>query len=145
MTSRKNERGSTFAWTATLLASVLVPLMMLAGDGSRLFMIYTRLGSATDMACAELGYMLTDRQAFLTGGPAATRMTTKTWAQVAAGSFANSLAGLHIPVTSSNFSYQLAGNSVRCTGTVSFPLLLLPGQEVTITHVSTDRVRFISH
>ncbi len=115
----------------TLLASVLVPLLMLAGDGSRIFIIYTRLGAATDLACAELGYMLVDRQGFLTGGPGA-------------GNMIPSLGELHIPVSASGFSFQLNGNAVQCTGRVTFPLLLLPGQEVTLTQVSADEVRFIS-
>ncbi|RCK72756.1 MAG: hypothetical protein ANABAC_1290 [Anaerolineae bacterium] len=138
------ERGSTFAWTAVLLASVLVPLLMLAGDGSRIFIIYTRLGAATDLACAELGYMLANRQGFLTGGTGAANMIPKGWAQAAEANFAQSLGELHIPISASGFSFQLNGNAVQCTGRVTFPLLLLPGQEVTLTHVSADEVRFIS-
>ena len=141
---RRGERGSTLAWTAALLASVLVPLMMLAGDGSRLFMVYTRLAAATDLACADTGYMLTDRQTFLNSGPAGTRMVTKTWAQQAAGDFVNSLSALHIPISASNFNYQLNGNSIRCTGTATFPLLMNPGQSITMSHVSVDKVRFVS-
>jgi len=137
---RRGERGSTLAWTAALLASVLVPLMMLAGDGSRLFMVYTRLAAATDLACAETGYMLTDRQTFMNRGR--TRMVAKFWAQQAARNFVNSLSALHIPISASNFNYQLNGNSIRCTGTATFPLLLVPGQSITMTHVSVDKVRF---
>lgn len=142
MRRRWYERGSTFAWTAALLASVLVPLLMLAGDGSRLFMVYTRLGAATDLACAELGYVLADRQYFMNSGSA--RMVGKPWAQIAAGNFVNSLAGLNISITTSNLSFSLSGDSVRCTGTARVPLLLLPGQEVTLQHTSFNRVRFIS-
>ena len=138
---KRRERGSTLAWTAALLASVLVPLLLLAGDGSRLFMVYTRLGLATDLACAEMGYTLTDRTTFLTTGN--TRMVSKALAQGATARFAQSLSGLNIPVSASNIAYQLNGNAVRCTGTVTFPLLLLPGQNVTMTHVSLDKVRFI--
>jgi len=140
MVIRRGERGSTLAWTAALLASVLVPLMMLAGDGSRLFMVYTRLAAATDLACAETGYMLTDRQSFMNRG--LTRMVAKFWAQQAARDFVNSLSALHIPISASNFNYQLNGNSIRCTGTATFPLLLVPGQSITMTHVSVDKVRF---
>jgi len=139
---RQAERGSSLAWTAIILASVFVPLLMVAGDGSRLFMVYTRLGSATDMACAELGYVLADRQYFLNSG--SSRMTGKPWAQFVAYNFSQSLAGLNIPVNSSNFGFSLQGDAVYCTGTVSVPLLLIPGQQVTLQHVSRNRVRFIS-
>ncbi len=140
---RRWERGSSLAWTAALLTSVLVPLLLLAGDGSRLFMVYTRLGAATDLACAELGYLLANRQAFLTAGPSSAHMVAKPWAQYAAANFAQSMSGLNVPVTAHNFDFRISGNTVHCTGRVTFPLLLLAGQTVTLTQVGANKVRFI--
>ncbi|HFC08254.1 MAG TPA: hypothetical protein ENJ54_00125 [Chloroflexi bacterium] len=54
MDGRKWERGSALAWTAAVLAFVVLPLIALLLDGARLFYADTRLEDATSAACEAL-------------------------------------------------------------------------------------------
>jgi len=51
---RKGARGSALAWTAVVLAVVVLPLTLLLIDGARILYADTRLQDATDAACEAL-------------------------------------------------------------------------------------------
>ena len=53
MSIRRVEQGSSMAWTAVFLITVLSPLMLLVIDGARLLYIRGRLQTATDAACED--------------------------------------------------------------------------------------------
>lgn len=55
------DRGSSLAWTAVLLSAVLVPLLMLVGDGARLLYVRTRLSTAADAACENAAWSTANR------------------------------------------------------------------------------------
>jgi hypothetical protein len=55
------DRGSSLAWTAVLLSVVLVPLLMLVGDGARLLYVRARLSTAADAACENAAWSTADR------------------------------------------------------------------------------------
>jgi len=50
----KKERGSALAWTAMVLAVLVLPLTLLLIDGARLLYADIRLQDATDAACEAL-------------------------------------------------------------------------------------------
>ncbi|MEJ5315272.1 MAG: pilus assembly protein TadG-related protein, partial [Anaerolinea sp.] len=57
----ERERGSTLAWVAVLLAVVVLPLMLLVGDGVRLLYVQGRLMTAADAACEDASWSVSDR------------------------------------------------------------------------------------
>ena len=62
--TRDTERGSALAWTALLLALVVLPLMMLTVDATRLFYLRNRLQTASDAACEDTAWQIANRTAF---------------------------------------------------------------------------------
>lgn len=62
MRFRKSERASSTAWAAVLLAAVLMPIMLLVGDGARLWYVRSRIAQAADAACADVSWSVSDRQ-----------------------------------------------------------------------------------
>jgi hypothetical protein len=68
MKIRRPEQGSSMAWTAVLLITVLLPLMLLVIDGSRVFYIRARLQTATDAACEDAAWAAGDRLEYINSG-----------------------------------------------------------------------------
>ena len=68
MQLRKPEQGSSMAWTAVFLTTVLLPLMLLVIDGSRLLYIRGRLQTATDAACEDAAWVAGDRLKYIDTG-----------------------------------------------------------------------------
>jgi uncharacterized membrane protein len=68
MSLGKTERGSSLAWTAVFLTSLLLPLMLLGVDGARLFYVRGRLQTATDAACEDAAWLAGDRRKYLESG-----------------------------------------------------------------------------
>jgi hypothetical protein len=60
--------GSSLAWTAVFLTTVLLPLMQLVMDGSRLLYIRGRLQTATDAACEAAAWTAGDRPKYTESG-----------------------------------------------------------------------------
>ncbi len=60
----RRERGSSLAWTAVFLSAVVLPLMLLVGDGVRLYYVRARLAQAADAACTDLSWSVGDRTAW---------------------------------------------------------------------------------
>ncbi len=58
---RKGEQGSSSAWTAVFLGLVFMPLLMLVGDGARLYYVRGRLTTAAEAACADAAWVGADR------------------------------------------------------------------------------------
>lgn len=59
---------SSMAWTAVVLAVVVVPLLTLVVDGARLFYVRGRLQTAVDAACEDAAWSAADRRAYRDGG-----------------------------------------------------------------------------
>jgi hypothetical protein len=66
--ARRLEMGSSLAWTAVFLTTVLLPLMQLVMDGSRLLYIRGRLQTATDAACEAAAWTAGDRPKYTESG-----------------------------------------------------------------------------
>jgi hypothetical protein len=58
--SAKSERGSSLAWTALVMLFVVMPLVALLADGTRLYFIDVRLQNAADAACADAAWSAVD-------------------------------------------------------------------------------------
>src|SRR5512133_1253329 len=61
---RHAQRGSSSAWTAIFLAFVMLPMLTLVIDGSRLFYVRGRLQTAADAACEDAAWSGADYRAF---------------------------------------------------------------------------------
>jgi hypothetical protein len=68
MRIRNLERGSSMAWTAIFLATVLMPFMLFVIDGSRLLYVRGRLQTATDAACEDAAWAAGDRPTYIDTG-----------------------------------------------------------------------------
>ena len=68
MRIRYPEQGSSMAWTAVFLITVMLPLMLLVIDGSRVFYIRGRLQTATDAACEDAAWAAGDRPEYIDSG-----------------------------------------------------------------------------
>lgn len=64
----RSERGSSMAWTAVFLATVLLPLMLLVVDGTRLLYVRGRLQTAADGACEDAAWAAGDRPNYTNTG-----------------------------------------------------------------------------
>lgn len=62
------EQGSSMAWTALVLAFLLLPLMTLLVDGGRLLTIRNRLQTAADAACEDAAWSAADFAEFRSSG-----------------------------------------------------------------------------
>lgn len=58
---RRSEQGSSSAWAAVFLGLIVMPLMMLIGDGARLYYVRARLTTAAEVACEDAAWVGTDR------------------------------------------------------------------------------------
>lgn len=138
------ERGSSLAWTAAFLGVVLIPLMLLVGDGARLYYVRSRLSQATDAACEEFSWLASDRLAWQVSQDAgyATSNSAALLGQ-AQKTFAKFAEGTRVPYTSSlALTPYWDTGQVMCQGQAQARLLLLPGQEVTIRVTAYSRMRF---
>jgi len=60
----KSEIGQSMAWTAIVMAFVVLPLLTLVVDGGRLYYVRQRLQTATDAACEDAAWSAADRRVF---------------------------------------------------------------------------------
>ena len=140
------ERGSSLTWTAIFLLTVLVPLMLLVSDGSRLLYIRGRLQTATDAACEDAAWLVGDRHRFLTGGET---NFSDPWSvfERAQSTFASSLGERSRMAFSAglNIIFDEAGSQVLCTARATVPVLLAVGDmspQVDIPAVTSAAIRF---
>jgi Flp pilus assembly protein TadG len=118
------EGGSSLAWTAVVLTTLLLPLMLLIVDGSRLWYIRGRMQTATDAACEAAAWVGGDRSNYQDSGQ--TRISDEWYlVSVAQDTFASTLN----ESTRMAFNPQLAvtiddtSNQILCSGAASVPIL----------------------
>lgn len=136
-------RGSSLAWTAVLLSIVVLPLMILVSDGTRLYYVRSRLAQATDAACADVSWSLADRQAwqmirndrYLSSGLIAQAHNT----------FSQMLVERATVKYSANLELQFDWENARveCRAQAQVPLLMT-GQNATIQIRTNAKMRFFS-
>lgn len=142
--SRPNERGSSMAWTAIFLAFVLLPLMALVVDGSRLFYVRGRLQTALDAACEDAAWSGADYAAFRQTGEARLLSNMGPVIARAQGIFQITLgdSGRVNFTASAAILPDFANAQVHCTAQASVPLSVLLGSPVSIPAQSVSAVRF---
>jgi uncharacterized membrane protein len=123
MQIRKPEQGSSLAWTAVFLITVLMPLMLLVIDGSRLLFVRGRLQTATDAACEDAAWAAGDRPNYIDTGQ--TRLSNDWYViEVAQNTFVSTLnertrmafiPQLGVTLDSTN-------NQILCSATAEVPV-----------------------
>jgi len=137
------ERGSSLAWAAVFLAAVLMPLMVLLGDGARLYYVRSRLAQAADAACEDVSWSVSDRATWQ-------RLRDDRYAQnwylvgQAQNTFYQMLAEKGTVRYYPTLSLSLDWDQGRatCVGQARVPLLMTAGREVIIRTAVSSRMRF---
>ncbi len=137
------ERGSSLAWTAVFLAMVVLPLMILIGDGTRLYYVRSHLAQATDAACEDASWSVSDR---LIWQRIKDDRYTANWYLVgrAQNTFYQMLAEKAVVKYYPTLSVQLDWENGRaaCFGYARVPLTITAGKEVTVRVAVDARMRF---
>jgi Flp pilus assembly protein TadG len=138
------ERGSSLAWTAILLAAVVLPLMSLVIDGSRLFYVRGRLQTAVDAACEDAAWSGADYRAFRDTG--ATKFIPNLGGVLAQArdTFDNTIGDRsRVNFTASvSIVPDHAHVSMRCSAAATVPLTVAPGAPVNIRTQAVSAIRF---
>jgi len=138
------ERGSSTAWTAIFLAFVLVPMLALVIDGSRLFYVRGRLQTATDAACEDAAWSGADYRTFRSTGQS--RFVPNMGAVIgqAQNTFSNTLGDRSRLNFSAGVSIapDFARMTVFCTANASVPLAVMLGSTVNIRAQAVSAARF---
>jgi uncharacterized membrane protein len=121
---KKSERGSSMAWTAIFLTTVLVPLMLFVIDGSRLLYVRGRLQTATDAACEDAAWAAGDRPNYTDTGQ--TRLGNNWYVVgVAQNTFTRTLSEsdrmAFTPLLSVTLDY--ANRQILCSATSRVPVI----------------------
>ena len=141
------ERGSSMAWTAVFLITVLLPLMLLVIDGSRVFYIRGRLQTATDAACEDAAWAAGDRAEYIASGQ--TRLGND-WdvVEVAQNTFIGTLNERTRMVFSPELQVTLDDTNLQivCSANAYMPILIsvagvTPQINVPVTTIATVRFR----
>ncbi len=139
----KPERGSSLAWAAVFLAVVVLPLMLLVGDGVRLYYVRSRIAQAADAACADVSWSVGDR---LTWQRLRDDRYAANWYLVgrAQNTFYQMLAEQtvvkYVPSLSLNLDWDNA--RVQCRAQARVRLTMIPNREVTVRATIYARMRF---
>jgi len=142
-TRAERERGSSLAWTAVFLSVVVLPLMLLVGDGARLYYVRSRLAQAADAACADVSWSVGDR---LTWQRIRDDRYLANWYLVgqAQNTFyqmlAEKTAVKYVPSLAITLDWDNARAQCRAQGRVR--LTMLPNQEVTVRVTANAKLRF---
>jgi hypothetical protein len=122
--SRKLEIGSSLAWAAFFLATLILPLMLLVVDGSRLLDIRGRLQTATDAACEDAAWLVGDRAEYLASGQSLFGDLQVAYVQ-AQHTFTATLGERNRMVFSAAFSltFDESNNQVLCSAEANVPIL----------------------
>jgi uncharacterized membrane protein len=124
MHAKRLEGGSSLAWTAVFLITVLMPLMLLIIDGSRLLYIRGRLQTAADAACEAAAWEAGDRPEYINTGQ--TRLNSDWYmVEVAQNTFASTLDERSRMVFSAGLTVTLdnASHQILCSATAQVPIL----------------------
>lgn len=142
-TRRERERGSSLAWTAAFLGLVLIPLLMLVGDGARLLYVRGRLATAADAACEDAAWSTGDRAVWQVLKDDRYALN---WYLVgrAQSSFYQMLAekGKVKYYPSLSVSLDSDTNLVTCRAQARVPLMVTFGREMTIRVSTWSKLRF---
>jgi len=138
----RTEVGYSMAWYAALLAFVLVPLMSLAVDITRLMFVRTDLQTSVDAAC-EAAALAADTPAFQQTGIA--RINPGLAAAYAAQAFRASVAeaGLVQYTPSLTSVTVLAPTEVACAGTAAVVPLIPYSPELNVRVFAQAKMRFL--
>jgi hypothetical protein len=143
MRFQERERGSSLAWAAVFLAVVVLPLMLLVGDGARLWYVRTRIAQAADAACTDVSWSVGDR---LTWQRLRDDRYLADWYLVgrAQNTFyqmlAEQTAVKYVPSLALTLDWENA--RVQCRAQARVRLNLVPNQEVTIRSTIYAKMRF---
>jgi hypothetical protein len=140
---RPGERGSSLAWTAVLLGLVLAPLLLLLGDGARLWYVRGRITTAAEAACEDASWSTADRAVWqrLRDDRYALNFYLLGRAQSTFYQMLSEKARVrYVPSLSLNLDSQ--NNRVVCRAQAQLPLLMMPGREITIRVSAFARLRF---
>ena len=124
MQKKRREGGSSLAWTAVFLITVLLPLMLLVIDGARLLYIRGRLQTAADAACEAAAWEAGDRIAYIDTGQ--TRLANDGYVvEVAQNTFASTLDERSRMAFSAGLAVILDGAShqILCSASAQVPIL----------------------
>jgi hypothetical protein len=138
------ERGSSLAWVAIFLAAVVIPLLALVIDGSRLFYVRGRLQTATDAACEDAAWSGADYRVFRDTGQARFVPDMGPVIGQAQRTFSSTLGdGSSVNFTASAAIVpDFARVLVRCNASASVPLAVMLGAAVNIRAQAVSAVRF---
>jgi hypothetical protein len=112
------------AWTAVFLITVLMPLMLLVIDGSRILYIRGRLQTATDAACEDAAWAAGDRPKYIDSGQ--TRFGNDWYVvEVAQNTFASTLTERTRMAFTPELQVSLdhSDNQILCSATALVPVL----------------------
>ncbi len=146
MRIRNSEQGSSMAWTAIFLTTILMPLMLLVIDGSRLLYVRGRLQTAVDAACEDAAWAAGDRTHYLQTGQ--TRLGNNWYViGVAQNTFTRTLGESawmdFAPLLS--ISADAAQNRLQCSAVARVPVLFNAAglsPLVTVRASATTSIRF---
>ena len=140
---RNGERASSLAWAAVFFGFVVMPLMLLIGDGARLYYVRSRLAQAADAACEDVSWSVGDR---LLWQSLRDDRYAQNWYLVgrAQNTFQQMLSEKgtvrYYPTLSMSFDWENA--RVTCRAQARVPLTMLAYQEVTVRAAVSSRMRF---
>jgi len=143
MRFQERERGSSLAWAAVFLAVVVLPLMLLVGDGARLWYVRTRIAQAADAACTDVSWSVGDR---LTWQRLRDDRYLADWYLVgrAQNTFYQMLAEKgtvgYVPSLALTLDWENA--RVQCRAQARVRLMMLANQEATIRSTIYAKLRF---
>lgn len=143
MRFREKERGSSLAWAAVFFGVVVMPLMLLVGDGARLYYVRSRLAQATDAACEDVSWSISDR---VTWQRIRDDRYLQNWYLVgmAQNTFYQMLeeksAVKYYPSLSLRLDWE--NGRAECRAQARVPLSLFARQEITVRAAAASRMRF---
>jgi hypothetical protein len=122
------EHGSSLAWSALFLLTVLLPLLQLISDGSRLLYLRGRLQAATDAACEDAAWLVGDRGGYLLSGETGFSNPGSALER-AQSTFASSLGESSRMAFSAGLDivFDQAGSQVLCAARATIPILFAVG------------------
>lgn len=138
----RSEKGSMLAWVAVLMFFVVVPLIALVADGTRLYIIRNRVQMATDAACEDAAWSASDRARFRETGQA-TFISSGEAAAIAQATYIATLVERGQMNYSASIAVQADFGNLRvlCQGQASVPLMLFD-YAVPIVAPSASSIRF---
>ena len=140
---RQSEKGSSLIWTSLFFALIVLPMMSLVVDATRLWSISLRIQTATDAACEDAAVSSVDYDHFQQTGDVRFLPSGTIW-NVAQSTFASVLedSGRKDFSASLSVAPDFDAGIVRCTASADVPLFI--GRfSVSLSRASESSIRFI--